>query len=238
MIHWPQPLIEGRFLARPNRFLILAEVAGATARVRCPSPGRMRELLTPDAPLLLRPRTPPVAPGRWTPCHYDLVLVGHRRRWISVDTQLPNRLFAQHLERGLIPQFATTATFQREVPWGWSRIDFRLNRPRGKPRLVEVKSMNLVIGDLALFPDAPSERASRHLEELMDATLAGFEPWVVFVIQRDDCVACAPYAAADPRFAQAFRQARRCGLKVLGLTHRVTRTGIRLAAQVPVRSHG
>ena len=229
MLCFPQPLVSAQFVIRPNRFVIHADVGGELATVRCPSPGRMEELLTPNVELLVHA---PDNPDRRT--DYTLVLIRHQRQWISIDTQLPNRLFRHHLETGLLPMFADTTSIQREVPIGASRIDFLLERRRGKPRLVEVKCCNLVDGGHGLFPDSPSHRASRHLRELILARQEGFEPWVVFMITRVDAQSCGAHALADPLFAETLTRASKSGVRLKALTHRVTRRGIALEREVPV----
>jgi len=226
---FPAPLVSARFLVRPNRFVMIAESDGRRLTVRCPSPGSLRELLTPNVELLVH--IPEDSADRRTDA--TLVLIRHRRRWVSIDTQLPNRLMTEHLRRGIFAQFAGATEIRREVPVGSSRFDFLLTHPDRKPQLLEIKCCNLVIGDMGYFPDSVSSRAARHVRELAEAVHAGYEPWVVFLITRPDCVGCAPFAEADPVFATAMRAAVDAGVQVLAATHQVTRSRITFDRIVP-----
>lgn len=226
---FPAPLQAAHFLARPNRFVILAEHEGRTISVRCPSPGSLRELLTPGAELLVH--VPPDSRTRRTDA--TLVLIRHQRRWVSVDTQLPNRLMAEHLINGVFAPFQDAVTIEREVGFGRSRLDFRLTQPDGRRQLLEVKCCNLVIRQRAFFPDAVSDRATRHVRELIEAIKNGYEPWIVFLVTRADAISVSPFGEADPRFAAAMTDAVAAGVGVLAATHRVTRSGITLLGEVP-----
>lgn len=208
---------------------MIAETEGRRLTVRCPSPGSLRELLTPNVELLVH--IPEDSAKRRTDA--TLVLIRHRRRWVSVDTQLPNRLMMEHLRQQIFPQFAGATEIRREVPVGGSRFDFLITHPGRRPQLLEVKCCNLVIGDIGYFPDSVSSRAARHVRELADSVHAGYEPWVIFLITRPDCVGCTPFAEADPDFAEAIQDAVLNGVRVLAATHQVTRRRISFDRVVP-----
>lgn len=230
MLRFPTPLEPARFIRRPNRFVLEAEQDGRRISVRCPSPGSLRELLLPGAELRVwRPDNP----KRRTDA--TLVLIRSGRRWVSIDTQLPNRLMAAHLDAGLLPPFAGAVSIQREVPIGQSRFDFAVQRPRRKRQIIEVKCCNLLIGRTGYFPDSVSARATKHLKELAQLTQSGAaEGWAVFLITRDDAEECRPYAAGDPVFAAAMSEAAAAGVQFLAVTHKVTLKGIAFDRLVPV----
>jgi sugar fermentation stimulation protein A len=121
----------------------------------------------------------------------------------------------------------------REVKQGRSRLDFLLWH-RGEPVLVEVKSATLVEGRRALFPDAPTERGTRHIRELTALARQGRRASVVFVVQRSDARRLAPHAGNDPAFATALSEAARAGVKVRAYVCRVTRRGASLVGRIPV----
>jgi sugar fermentation stimulation protein A len=120
---------------------------------------------------------------------------------------------------------------------GRKRADFLL--ARGETRcLVEVKSVTLVEGGVALFPDAPTSRGRSHLEHLIAARGQGLEAVVLFVIQRADANALTPNRRTDPAFAAALTRAKRAGVRIRAMTCRVTRAGVWLGGSVPVRFRG
>ncbi len=145
---------------------------------------------------------------------------------------LANRIVESALARGA-PGLRGLRLSRREVPLGRSRIDFEVEDRRGRA-LVEVKSATLVVGGLALFPDAPTLRGARHLRELTAHVRAGGRGSVVFVVQRNDARTLSPHVENDPAFAEALRGARRAGVGVLAFVCEVTPRGIRLDRRIPV----
>ncbi|MGD1996400.1 MAG: DNA/RNA nuclease SfsA, partial [Anaerolineae bacterium] len=129
--------------------------------------------------------------------------------------------------------FADVTSIEPEVRRGESRLDFRLDGPRGVS-WVEVKSVTLVEDGLALFPDAPTLRGRRHLEELMSLAQKKARAAIVFVVQRPDAAALAPHRAADPAFARALVDAARAGVETYAFRCAVTRQSLYLTSQLPV----
>jgi len=225
------PLVEGEFVVRLNRFAARVRVGGREVLAHVPNSGRMTELLVPGAPALLAPVPQGVA--RKTP--YDLTLIRHGDQWVGVDARLPNALFAEALADGRLAPFRPYTAFRREARWGSSRFDFLLTAADGRVCLVETKSVNLVVGGTALFPDAPTARGVRHLEALAASLREGMEAAVVFVVQRADAVRLAPHAGADPAFAAALAAAGAAGVMLLAYTCRVTPREIRIDGAIPVK---
>lgn len=164
-----------------------------------------------------------------------LLLVRYAGRWVSVDARMPNRLFARCLEKDCLPPFRGYTSWRPEVRWGHSRVDFLLEAPGRPPCLVETKSCNLVEDGLALFPDAPTVRGTRHLLELAEAVQQGLRAAVVWFVQRDDADALAPHRVADPDFAQALARARAAGVEAYAYRCRVEPEGITVLDEIPVR---
>ncbi len=215
--------VVGRFVRRENRFRVTVEVGGNVESAHLPNSGRLSELLTPGRRCYLVPRP---SPSRRTP--YDLLLVVYRGVLVSVDARLPNPLFAEAVAKGWLTAFAGAAHIEREVRYGRSRMDFRLDGPGGVC-WVETKSVTLVERGVALFPDAPTARGRRHLEELIALVREGQRAAVVFVVQRPDATAFAPNARADPAFAHALAEAAALGVEVYAHRCRVTREAISIA---------
>lgn len=239
-------LIEGIFLERPNRFISVLEIPGElgepqTVRAHVADPGRLKELLIPGVKVLVRD----FGENSGRKLRYSLELVyATSGQLVSVNTQLPNRIAAKLLSEGRLPGFEAFHILKREVTYGKSRIDFLLSRPEGTACLLEVKSCTLVeelaeideaTGQptrLALFPDAPSERGSRHIEELIAALKEGFESRVLILIQRGDADAFATNRKTDPRFTAAFAEALAAGVQITALCFEMTATGCRFIKEV------
>jgi sugar fermentation stimulation protein A len=221
-------LVAGRFVERLNRFRVTLTVDGVEVDAHLPNSGRLTELLTPGRPCWLKP-----ASSAHRKTDFDLTLVEFSGVLVSVDARLPNALFAEALQEGRLTPFQACSGFDREVPLGDSRMDFRLRGPAGA-QWVETKSVTLVEGGVALFPDAPTARGSRHVHALADAVREGDRSAVVFVVQRLDARSFVPYDAADRAFGEALRQASDDGVDLYAWTCRVSEEAITIARQIPV----
>ncbi|MBE3519133.1 MAG: DNA/RNA nuclease SfsA [Firmicutes bacterium] len=227
----------GRFISRPNRFLAIVELprsesaAPVRAEAHIKDSGRLRELLFPGNLVALK-RLEDSSRRRTS---WDLVLAWSGSAWVSLDPSASSHLIQAALQRGTLPEFSGYTTVRREAKYGESRLDFFLDGEQVAPAFVEVKSVTLVRGDLALFPDAPTLRGSRHLQELQRARQEGYGAFVVFVVQREDALAVAPNAETDGQFTRAMVAAARAGVRVLAYRCRVGLREIALeSSSIPV----
>ncbi|MFW6115867.1 MAG: DNA/RNA nuclease SfsA [Chloroflexota bacterium] len=221
-------LVPSSFVERVNRFRVTVRIDGREADAHLPNSGRLTELLTPDRPCWVAPAS---SPRRQT--DYDLRLVQYAGVLVSVDARLPNPLFAEALEERRLAPFQTARTFDREVSLGESRVDFALTMPGGV-LWVETKSVTLVEAGTARFPDAPTARGTRHVQELNGVVDQGGRAAIVFVVQRPDALRFTPHDGADPAFGAALRIAADAGVRVHAWTCRVSQQAIALARQIPV----
>lgn len=223
-------LVPAVFVRRLNRFIVQVEKNGRMEMAHLPNSGRMEELLVAGAEIMVRPV---IGTGRKT--HLDFSLVRYEGRWVSVDSQLPNRLIHKALKEQVLSPFAFYDKVRKEYTYGESRLDFYLEG-EGPPCLMEVKSVNLVIDGVALFPDAPTTRGARHLAELISARKEGYRSAVVFVIQREDAISFSPNKETDPHFALNLKKARDAGVEVYAYVCSVApETGIVLKGEVNIR---
>jgi sugar fermentation stimulation protein A len=226
----PRPLLGASFLERENRFRARVRLAGQEVAAHLPNSGRLRELLLPRRPVLVGEAK---TPHRLT--DYDLLMVQLPVPLVSVDARLPNRLFAEALEGGTLPEFAGLRVASPEFRYGESRVDFLLEADSGgESCIVEVKSVTLVRDGVGYFPDAVTQRGSRHLRELRRAYQEGSRAAVVFVIQRDDARAFSPHDDSDPRFGEFLREVAGDGVEVYAHKCRVSPREIVLDGRVPV----
>ncbi len=220
--------MNGILIGRANRFAADVSVASGPVRAHLPNTGRMRELLVPGAPVRLRPE-----PGSARRTPYDLVQVFAFGRWVGLDARTPPAVAVEAQRAGLLAGLEGYPTVHREVGLGASRIDLRFEGPEGVC-WAECKSVNRVEGGLALFPDAPTARGSRHLRELAAVVAPGVRAAVVFVVQRDDATALAPFTAADPAFAAALAEAAAAGVEPYAVACAVDETGLHPLRPIPV----
>ena len=222
------PLVEGRFIKRLNRFAALVDVEKREYLAHVPNSGRMGELLAPGYRVLLIPA--PDGSARKTA--FDLALVDTGDALSSADARLPNKLVAEAIAEGRLPQFADYPTVYPERTFGESRLDFLLEGPAGRC-YVETKSVTLVEDGVALFPDAPTLRGVKHLHSLMAAMDEGHRASVIFVIQRADAEAFTPHDSADPLLGETLRAAAARGVEVWAYRCDVDERSITLADEIP-----
>ncbi len=221
-------ICSARFLARPNRFVARVERQGAEETVHVKNTGRCRELLVPGATVYL---TRGDNPHRKT--QYDLVAVEKGPLLVNLDSQAPNRVFAEWARAG---RFRPELTLLRpETTWGNSRFDFYWEGTGGRKGFVEVKGVTLEEGGHARFPDAPTLRGVKHLEELARCREQGYEAAVCFVLQMGGMVDFAPNDATHPAFGDALRRAAGAGVRVLAVECDVTPDTLAIRGPVPVR---
>ncbi len=190
-------LVRGRFLFRRDRFTVrCVPEGGAETWAHLPNPGRLWEHLRPGVGLRLLP-----VPGRSLP--WRVVGVDHPEGTVMLDTVRANGAVRWLLEHHLVPGFENARVVRAETVHGDSRFDFELEED-GKPLLLEVKSCTLFAGGVAMFPDAPTERGRRHLEELAHLTARGTACGVLFFIQSTAVRGFLPDFHTDPDFAETL----------------------------------
>ncbi|KJS64317.1 MAG: sugar fermentation stimulation protein [Peptococcaceae bacterium BICA1-7] len=221
-------LSEAVFLCRRNRFVGEVEFGGGRELAHVPSSGRMTELLYPGAPVYIAPASSPGAKLR-----YRILMAENSGHKVSVDSLLPNRLVYRALAEGVLPELEGYTRIRREAAYGQGRFDFFLEGA-GAGCYLEVKSVTLVRDGVALFPDAPSERGARHMEELALAKREGFRAVVLFVIQRQDACSFSPNSAGDPHFGRQLSRAALAGVEVLARLCLVDLEKVALGGPVPV----
>lgn len=218
---------EGRFESRPNRFIAYVNMDGKSEKVHVKNTGRCKELLVKDTEVYLNKSA---NPDRSTA--YDLVAVKKGLRMINMDSQAPNKAVEEWLKKGGL--FPDAVTVKPETKYRNSRFDFYVETPEDKV-FIEVKGVTLEQEDAVLFPDAPSERAVKHVKELMEAAREGYETYIIFVIQMENVKYFTPNRATHPEFADALIEARQAGVKILAYDCKVTPKSMEIQNSVPVR---
>ena len=206
------------FLSRPNRFCANVLADGCEQTVHVKNTGRLRELLVPGASVLLSR-----SDNENRKTKYDLVAVQKGKVLVSIDSQAANGIAEEWLKKGVL--FGKDATIRREVTFGKSRFDFYIESEERKIFL-EVKGCTLERDGVALFPDAPTERGVKHINELCQCIEKGFEAYILFVIQRKGISHFSPNDVTHPEFGQALRNAESRGVKILAVDCKVSENSV------------
>ena len=220
-------IVEGRFIERPNRFIAKVEIGGVTETVHVKNTGRCRELLVKGTTVYLEKSN---NPERKT--GYDLIAVlKNGKTLINMDSQIPNAVTEEWLKKGNL--FSKDAVIRREVTHNKSRFDFYIEEG-GRKIFLEVKGCTLETDGIARFPDAPTERGVKHINELIDCTNLGFEAYILFVIQMKGIKHFEPNNVTHKAFGDALRNAENKGVNILAYDCIVTPDSIEIDKEVKV----
>ncbi|MBK6686337.1 MAG: DNA/RNA nuclease SfsA [Deltaproteobacteria bacterium] len=228
----PGPVRPARFVDRPNRFIVRARLDPDDLLITAhlPDPGRLKELLTPGARMWVRSEADPTRKTEWT-----AVLLEHPGGLIALQTTLANDLVHRALVEETLTEVEGWNLERPEAAIGRSRFDFLLSQVTGEKMVLEVKSVTMVDGQIARFPDAPSERAARHLKEMAElASKTGWFATAVFVVQRVDAHRFSPAKDIDPAFAAALAEAKAAGVRLVARRCQVTLAEMVLGMPLPV----
>lgn len=219
-------MVPGIFLSRPNRFIAHVLIDGTEEICHVKNTGRCRELLIPDARVWCQRSDNPVRKTK-----YDLIAVQKGDRLINMDSQAPNAAAKEFLLTGGLGDISD---LRAETVHGDSRFDFSFTR-NGKPCLLEVKGVTLENNGVCAFPDAPTQRGTKHLHGLINAAAEGYGTYVLFVIQMADVSYLYPNDTTDPQFAEALRSAAAAGVQILAMDCSVTPDAMVIRNPVPVQ---
>jgi sugar fermentation stimulation protein A len=217
----------GVFISRPNRFIAEVELDGKSERVHVKNTGRCRELLIPGAAVYLQKAANPNRSTR-----YDLIAVKKDKRLINMDSGAPNAAFYEYLQNGLHIDGVTS--IRPETKYGSSRFDFYVET-RNRRIFIEVKGVTLEEDGIVMFPDAPTERGVKHLNELARCVGEGYEAQAVFVAQMADVRYFTPNDRTHPAFGDALVSAKNMGVEAMAFGCAVTPDSMTIGRAVEVR---
>lgn len=214
------PLIEGKIIKRYKRFLADVEMKGGqvvTAHIA--NTGSMKTCWEPGWKVLMSFHDNPKRKLK-----YSLEMIHNGKTWIGVNTALPNKLAKEAIEKGVIKELRGFSSIKAEVKTGKSRLDLLLsqgkeNEPKKSQCFVEIKNVTLK-GEKgppfkALFPDAKSERAQKHVSELMRLQKEGYQTALLFIIQREDVQSFSPAKHIDPLYSELLKEAKKNNVRIL-----------------------
>lgn len=221
-------MVHGRLDRRVNRFIAEVFIGEIKEQVHVKNTGRLKELLLPGADVLLEYSD---NPNRKT--KYSLIAAAKNGRWVNIDSQAPNTVVFEALKTGKITEFAALQLVKREVTYGASRFDIYFEK-NGEEGFIEIKGVTLEKDGMAMFPDAPTVRGTKHVLELITAAREGYTAIIFFLVQMKGCRAFTPYTEMDPVFADAVRKASQEGVRILAYDCIVKEDELQLGKSIPV----
>ena len=217
-------IVKGKFISRPNRFIAYAEIDGKVEICHVKNTGRCKELLIPGVTVLLYE---PAQGKRKT--KYDLVSVYKGDRLINMDSQAPNKIAREYLEGNT----SGVISLKSEVTHGDSRFDFYAETEQGG-MFIEVKGVTLERDNVAMFPDAPTERGVKHINGLIRLIDEGYSAMILFVVQMSGVKYMIPNMETHPQFGEALKKAREAGVSVRAIDCSVYEGKVLPKDEIPV----
>ncbi len=205
-----QNIQKATFIERPNRFIAIIEIDGKREVCHVKNTGRLKELLIAGATVWVEHCS---LPTRKT--SYDLIAVEKEGQIINIDSQAPNKIAAEWLKKSGI--FPAESTLKTEVKCGDSRFDLWI-----EGTYIEVKGITLNQEGIARFPDAPTLRGVKHLNELSNIAKNGGKAMIMFIVQMKGIHQVEPNDQTHPAFGEALRNAAKAGVKILAVDCKVT----------------
>ena len=223
-------IMAGKFLARPNRFIAHVEIAGREEIVHVKNTGRCKELLLPGTTVYVQ-----CFPEGKRKTKYDLIAVEKQNLLINMDSQAPNKVVQEWLMEQ--EPFGKITYLKPECKHGDSRFDFYLET-EAKKMFIEVKGVTLEEKGVVMFPDAPTERGVKHVQELCHCLEQGYEAAIIFVVQMSGSRYFTPNRRTHAAFATALEQAAASGVQLMALTCAVTPDSLIINGTLPIHLAG
>ncbi|MCR4316215.1 MAG: DNA/RNA nuclease SfsA [Planctomycetes bacterium] len=211
-------LVKGTLIRRYKRFLVDVRLdSGEIVTAHCPNTGSMKTCSDPGMGVYLSRKDSKTAKLK-----FGLELIDAGTGLVGVQTHKANDIVHEAIASGSVKSLAGFDEIRREVRYGEnSRVDILL-RKKDELCFVEVKNVTLKDGDLALFPDAVSERGLKHLVELAREKAAGNRAVILFLVNRMDVKSFAPATEIDPAYSAKLKEVKSLGVEVLALQTKIT----------------
>ncbi len=224
-------LIRGTLLQRYKRFLADVRLAdGEIVTAHCTNTGSMMGCKEPGSAVYISR-----SDNLNRKLAYTWEMIEIAGSWVGINTMHPNKLVSEAVESGVIEELSGYPTIRREVKVSaHTRLDLCLEGSGGNC-FVEVKNVSLAVDGTAAFPDAVSERGTKHLKELMRLKRQGHRAALVFVIQRGDCETFRPADEIDSEYGRWLRKAVKAGVEALPYVAKVTPKEIILTERIAIQ---
>ena len=223
-MNFENKLLSGIFIKRYKRFFVDIKINKKIIVAHCPNTGSMRGMLKEGNKVWLTKSNNPKRKLKYT-----LQIIEDNEHKVGVNTHLTNKIVLEALEKNLISKFGKDIQIRQEVKFGENtRFDFLVTKKNYKA-FIEVKNVTLSRkSGLAEFPDAVTSRGSKHINELIKASKKGYEIYIAFIIQREDCKKFEIAADIDPEYSKLLSKAVKKKLNILCYDCKFSLKGIKL----------
>ena len=231
-------MIKANFISKPNRFVAKVSVGGSEETAHVKNTGRCRELLVPGCSVYLEDFKDRMGKRKY---RFSLITVEKENEdgnfLVNMDSQAPNKAAKEALEQGIIkiPGTSDLCLVKPETVFGNSRFDFYIEDSEGQKGYIEVKGCTLENDGVASFPDAPTERGVKHIEEMIRAKKEGYSASILFIVQMEGMKYIRPNDETHPAFGDALRKAASAGVNVIAYECNIRPDEMTVTKKIPVR---
>ena len=230
-MNFQKTLISGEFIKRYKRFFVDVKIGNNTVTAHCPNTGSMLGLLNKGNKVWLSKSDNPKRKLKYT-----LQIIEDKKSKIGINTHLTNKIVFDALKRRLIKNFSNLKEIKQEVKFGENtRFDFLVINGNKKV-FIEVKNVTLSRHKgIAEFPDAVTSRGLKHIKELLNAKKEGYDIYLFYVVQRDDCNKFELAKDIDPEYCELLVKAVKKKLKILCFDCKFSSKGIKLNREIKIK---
>lgn len=222
-------IVEGVFLERPNRFIANVLIDGKVEKVHVKNTGRCKELLLPNAKILLED----CSHNKNRKTKYSLISVWKDDMLVNMDSQIPNKVIFDAISDNKIKGLEDLDLLKREVSFANSRFDMYFENKNNKG-FIEVKGVTLEDNSIAMFPDAPTSRGTKHVLEMIEAVKEGYRGIIFFLIQMKGPVEFRLNWKMDKNFAKAIKLAYENKVEIIVYDSIVSKNNIYINKEIPI----
>ena len=223
-------LIKGKFVKRYKRFFTDVKVNKDILVAHCPNTGSMMGLLKENNDAWVLKNEDPKRKLKYT-----LQILQTKNNMIGINTHLANNLVKEGLENNLLLEFKNLEKIKSEVFYNKeTRFDFLIEK-NGKKSFLEVKNVTLIRdGITSEFPDAITSRGSKHIKTLIEATKKGYNCYVLFLIQINNCKYFKIAKDIDKEYYENFKKAKKMGVNFIAYNCKVGSKEIKINKKVKI----
>lgn len=223
-------IVDGIFLSRPNRFIAKVLINGEEKLAHVKNTGRCKELLIPGCKLTLQQNN-----SLTRKTQFSVITVKKNNQLFNIDSQVPNQVVTEAIKSNQLFPKKEITLIKRESTFLNSRFDVYFETTNEKAYM-EIKGVTLEKDGIALFPDAPTKRGTKHVYEMIEAVKQGYSGYLFFLLQMTNCKYFTTNIQTDPEFTKALRSAKEKGVKILCYDSIVTKKGIVINKKTPIKT--
>ena len=220
-------IIAAKFISRPNRFIAEVEIDGKIEIAHVKNTGRCKELLINGATVYVQ-----MSDNSSRKTNFDLISVVKNGLLINMDSQAPNKVFGEWVAGGNF--IKDIDLIKPECKYGNSRFDYYIEGD-GRKIFAEIKGVTLEENGVVMFPDAPTERGLKHIKELCKCVKSGYEAYIFFIIQMENCKFFMPNRVTHPEFADMLNFARKNGVNIRALNCLVNPDELKINKEIEIK---